>query len=330
MIQEEKIDIHTQENNTEDLKLLRPRCFKDFPGQDQVKQRLQIFVSACQKRKDTLDHCLLSGPPGLGKTTLAQIIAISLNVEFRATTGPAIRRKGDLAALLTTLQEKSVLFIDEIHRLTHDVEEYLYSAMEDFYIDVVTGEGMGARSVRLKLPPFTLIGATTRVGLLKAPFRDRFGIIERLVYYDEKSLMSIIERSAQFLKIQLSADGAKEIAQRSRCTPRVAQRLLKRIRDYMQVKNYSRLDSQKVAEGLNYLGVDSKGLTYVDEKILQLMCDEFKGGPVGIDALASSLGEDAGTIEDVYEPFLVQLGFIHRTAKGRVLTPAGLNYIQNN
>lgn len=320
------MEIHKKENH---IKFFRPRSFEEFPGQEKVKQRLKIFVLACKKRKESLDHCLLSGPPGLGKTTLAQIIAYNLGVSFRATTAPAIRRKGDLAALLTTLNEGAVLFIDEIHRLVNDVEEYLYSAMEDFYIDVVTGEGMGARSVRLNLPPFTLIGATTRVGLLKAPFRDRFGIVERLMYYSEKSLKLIVQRSAQFLKVDLSEDGAEEIARRSRGTPRVANRLLKRVRDYVQVKNFEKLDRDVISQGLNYLGVDEKGLTYIDEKILKLMSEEFNKKPVGIDALASSLNEDASTLEDVYEPFLVQQGFIQRSPKGRVLTPPGLSYIQN-
>ena len=308
---------------------LRPLTFEDFPGQTEVKSRLQLFVSACKKREEPLDHCLLSGPPGLGKTTLAQIIAHSLGAEFRATTGPAIRRKGDLAALLTTIQQGTVLFIDEIHRLVKDVEEYLYSAMEDFYIDVITGEGLGAKSIRFQLPPFTLVGATTRVGLLKAPFRDRFGIVERLTYYNEESLKKIILRSSEFLKLQLTSDGAEEISKRSRGTPRVANRLLKRIRDYAQVKGFEKLDQKVVDQGLSHLGVDPEGLTFMDENILQLMSKEFNGGPVGIDSLAASLSEDSSTLEDVYEPFLVQKGFLQRSPKGRVLTEKGFSYIQN-
>ena len=308
---------------------LRPLTFEDFPGQTQVKSRLQLFVSACKKRDEPLDHCLLSGPPGLGKTTLAQIIAHSLGAEFRATTGPAIRRKGDLAALLTTIQQGTVLFIDEVHRLVKDVEEYLYSAMEDFYIDVITGEGLGAKSIRFQLPPFTLVGATTRVGLLKAPFRDRFGIVERLTYYNEDSLKKIILRSAEFLKLQLTSDGAEEISKRSRGTPRVANRLLKRIRDYAQVKGFEKLNQKVVDQGLSHLGVDSEGLTFMDENILHLMSKEFNGGPVGIDSLAASLSEDSSTLEDVYEPFLVQKGFLQRSPKGRILTEKGVSYIQN-
>ncbi len=317
------INLNEKENHP-----LRPLVFEDFPGQTEVKERLRLFVSACKERGEPLDHCLLSGPPGLGKTTLAQIIAHSLEAEFRATTGPAIRRKGDLAALLTTLQEGSVLFIDEIHRLVKDVEEYLYSAMEDFYIDVITGEGLGAKSIRFQLPPFTLVGATTREGLLKAPFRDRFGIIERLVYYDEDSLEKIVKRSAQFLNLKLSSDGAKEISKRSRGTPRVANRLLKRVRDYAQVKKFDQLDQKVVDEGLSHLGVDQKGLTFMDENILFLIAREFKGGPVGIDSLASSLSEDSSTLEDVYEPFLVQQGFLQRSPKGRILTEKGYTYVQ--
>ncbi len=316
------------ETKEESKTSLRPLCFEDFPGQEEVKKRLNIFVSACKFRKESLDHCLLSGPPGLGKTTLAQIIAQSLGMSFRSTTGPAIRRKGDLAALLTTMQKDTVLFIDEIHRLSKDVEEYLYTAMEDFYIDVVTGEGMGARNVRFQLPAFTLIGATTRMGLLKAPFRDRFGIIERLYYYDNESLKKIVKRSSGFLNIDLTEDGATEIAKRSRGTPRVANRLLKRVRDYIQVKKYKRLDQKIVDEGLNHLGVDERGLTFMDKKILVLMANDFGGGPVGIDSLASSLSEDSSSLEDVYEPFLVQQGFIQRSTKGRILTPSAFEYLK--
>ena len=309
---------------------LRPLDFKDFPGQEKIKERLKIFLTASKKRGEPLDHCLFSGPPGLGKTTLAQIIAHTQGVDFRATTGPAIRRKGDLAALITTIQKGTVLFIDEIHRLLKDVEEYLYTAMEDFYIDVMTGEGLGAKSVRFKLPPFTFIGATTRIGLLKAPFRDRFGIIERLSYYDESSLKSIIKRSSQLLNTAIDEKGALEIAKRSRGTPRTANRLLKRIRDYMEVKNYKILNQKIVSEGLTHLGIDEKGLTYMDKKILHLMQKEFNSGPVGIDALASSLNEDTGTLEDVYEPFLVQQGFIQRSPKGRILTESGKSYIKES
>lgn len=307
---------------------LRPLSFDEFPGQDELKKRMNIFVSASKSRGEVMDHCLLSGPPGLGKTTLAQIIAHSLGMSFRSTTAPSIRRKGDLAALLTTLQEDTVLFIDEIHRLAKDVEEYLYSAMEDFYIDIVTGEGMGSKSMRFQLPPFTLIGATTKVGLLKAPFRDRFGIVERLYYYDQQSLTSIVERSARHFKVELTKEGAVEIAKRSRGTPRVANRLLKRVRDYMQVKKHKQLDAKIVDEGLKHLGVDERGLTSMDKKILVLMAKDYGGGPVGIDSLSSSLSEDASSLEDVYEPFLVQQGFIQRSPKGRILTQNAFDYLK--
>ena len=256
-------------------------------------------------------------------------MAHSLQVPFRATTGPAIRRKGDLAALLTTIQKGTVLFIDEIHRLVKDVEEYLYSAMEDYYIDVVTGEGLGAQSIRFNLPPFTLIGATTRLGLLKAPFRDRFGIVERLSYYDENSLKKIIQRSSQFLDMLLEEEGAREIASRSRGTPRVANRLLKRVRDYAQVKNIQKIDRQIVKEGLTHLGIDEQGLTHMDVRILSLIANEYNGGPVGIDSLASMINEDTSTLEDVYEPFLVQKGFLQRSSKGRLITEKGRTYIKS-
>lgn len=321
----EKEDLLTEDDVTSSL---RPRFLDEFPGQEELKKRLRIFIQAAQSRKEVLDHCLLSGPPGLGKTTLARIIAHSLGMHFRATTAPAIRRKGDLAALLTTLQKDTVLFIDEIHRLAKDVEEYLYSAMEDFYVDIVTGEGMGSKSVRFQLPPFTLIGATTRVGLLKAPFRDRFGIVERLYYYEQTALTKIVERSATYFKINITKKGAQAIASRSRGTPRVANRLLKRVRDYMTVKKHSVVDDKVVQEGLSHLGVDEMGLTFMDKKILLLMANDYNGGPVGIDSIASSLSEDASSLEDVYEPFLVQIGFVQRSPKGRVLTSLAFEYLK--
>ncbi len=318
------------EKKTENPKMqyLRPADFNEFPGQDTVKDKLQVFVSACLKRKEPLDHCLLSGPPGLGKTTLAYIIANTLKVDIKSTSGPAIRRKGDIAAILTTLREGTVLFIDEIHRLTKDVEEYLYSAMEDFYIDIVTGEGFGARSVRFQLPPFTLIGATTRVGLLKSPFRDRFGIVERLSFYDQKDLKIIITRSSDLLNIPITPGGAEEIARRSRGTPRVANRLLKRVRDFVQVHGKGKVDREQSARAMEYLGVDEWGLDFMDLKILTLMKNHFQGGPVGIDTLSAVLGEETDTVEDFYEPFLIQQGLVRKTARGRTLTNKAYKHLK--
>ena len=314
-----------EKTNTKEIKIpavnrLRPFSFNEFPGQKEVKDKLQVFVSACLKRKEALDHVLLSGPPGLGKTTLAYIIANTLKVDIKSTSGPAIRRKGDIAAILTTLSTGNVLFIDEIHRLNQDVEEYLYSAMEDFHIDIVTGEGFGARSVRFSLPPFTLIGATTRIGLLKSPFRDRFGIVERLSFYNQTDLQEIIKRSATLLNISIHSSGIEEISRRSRGTPRVANRLLKRVRDFNQVYGEGKIDAKQAKKALEYLGIDEQGLDFIDVKILTLMKDHFEGGPVGIDTLSAVLGEESDTVEDFYEPFLIQQGFIKKTPRGRTLT----------
>ena len=312
------------------LKQLRPTNFSEFPGQDKVKDKLKVFVSACIKRKEPLDHLLLSGPPGLGKTTLAHIIAGCLKVDIKSISGPAIRRKGDIAAILTTIQEGTVLFIDEIHRLTKDVEEYLYSAMEDFYIDIVTGEGFGARSMRFQLPPFTLIGATTRVGLLKSPFRDRFGIVERLSFYEQKDLQRIVVRSSDLLKIPITKKGAEEIARRSRGTPRVANRLLKRVRDFVQVHGEGKVDQEQAVRALEYLGVDERGLDFMDLKILTLMKEHFQGGPVGVDTLSAALGEETDTVEDFYEPFLIQQGLVRKTARGRILTERAFSHLERS
>ena len=304
----------------EDLNPLRPSSFEEFPGQGEVKGKVKVFVSAALNRQEPLDHTLLSGPPGLGKTTLAHIIAHTMKTDLKCTSGPAIRRKGDMAAILTSLSEKAVLFIDEIHRLSKDIEEYLYSAMEDFYIDIVTGEGFGARSMRFNLAPFTLIGATTRIGLLKAPFLNRFGIVERLSFYDTQALKIILSRSARILNIQLSEKGAEEIARRSRGTPRVANRLLKRVRDFVEVSGQKQIDQKGAKQALKCLGVNEKGLDFMDLKILRLMKDQFQGGPVGVDTLSAVLGEERDTIEDFYEPFLIQQGFLQKTARGRVLS----------
>ncbi len=308
-------------------KALRPRSFEEFPGQDSIKKQLKVFVTAALERKEPLDHTLLYGPPGLGKTTLARIIADTMKVNFVSTSGPAIRRKGDLAALLTTLQARSVLFIDEIHRLNSDLEEYLYSAMEDFFIDIVTGEGLGAQSVRFNLSPFTLIGATTRTGLLKAPFRDRFGIMERLDFYDEDSLVSIVQRSTKLLKIKLTVDGSKEIAKRSRGTPRIVNRLLRRIRDYAQVAKTDTIDKKLACYALEELGVNTLGLNRLDMEILKTLHFDFSGSPVGIDTLSSALSEESDTLEDFYEPYLIRQGFIKKTPRGRVLTQKGQKFI---
>lgn len=308
-------------------KALRPKTFDEFPGQDKVKDKLKVFVAAAVKRQEPMDHTLLCGPPGLGKTTLAHIISQAMGVDFRSTSGPALTRKGDLAAIVTSLQPNSILFIDEIHRLNRDVEEYLYSAMEDYYIDIVTGEGLGAKSMRFQVAPFTLIGATTRAGLLKGPFRDRFGIIERLAFYDKTSLVQILNRSAQLLGVDLSADGAFEVARRSRGTPRVANRLLRRIRDYAEVKGDGRVTSEMAKFALDQLEVDQLGLDPMDRRILKLMRDKFAGGPVGIETLAASLSEEPDTIEEVYEPFLLQEGLIQKTPRGRVLTELSLKHL---
>jgi Holliday junction DNA helicase RuvB len=299
---------------------LRPQQFQDFPGQDAVKDKLKVFVAAAKMRGESLDHTLLCGPPGLGKTTLAKIIANDMATEIKVTSAPAIDKKGDLAAILTSLKPHSVLFIDEIHRLSHHVEEYLYTAMEDFYIDIVTGEGLGARSMKFSLAPFTLVGATTRAGLLNPPFRDRFGIVERLQFYDKKSLQQILLRSSEILKVKMNEEGALEVAKRSRGTPRVANRLLKRVRDYAQVKGQGLIDKEIAIYALNQLGVDQYGLDFMDRRILSLIQEKYAGGPVGIDTIAAALSEERDTLEEVYEPFLIQEGFIQKTPRGRVIT----------
>ena len=299
---------------------LRPKTFGEFPGQGKVKDKLKVFVEAARKRGEPLDHTLLCGPPGLGKTTLAHILAIAMGADFKATSGPALHRKGDLAAILTSLKPGSVFFIDEIHRLSRDVEEYLYSAMEDFYLDIVTGDGLGARSMRFQLNPFTLVGATTRAGLLKGPFRDRFGIVERLAFYDRESLILILTRSAQLLNIELQPDGAEQIARRSRGTPRVANRLLKRVRDYADVHGDGKITAELAAYALDKLEVDQLGLDPMDRRILALILHKFAGGPVGIETLSAALSESADTLEEVYEPFLLQEGLLQKTPRGRVIT----------
>ncbi|MFZ4403404.1 MAG: Holliday junction branch migration DNA helicase RuvB [Pseudobdellovibrionaceae bacterium] len=299
---------------------LRPVRFEDFPGQNDIKEKLQVFVAAAKKRQEPLDHTLLCGPPGLGKTTLAKILSQAMGADFKSTSAPALDKKGDLAALLTSLKPGQFLFIDEIHRLSRHIEEYLYSAMEDFYIDIVTGEGLGARSMQFQLAPFTLVGATTRAGLLNPPFRDRFGIVERLQFYDRQSLQQILSRSAEILKIKTDTLGSQEIAKRSRGTPRIANRLLKRVRDYAQVKGNGTITQEIAHFALDQLGVDQFGLDLMDRRILWLIHEKYNGGPVGIETLAAALSEERDTIEEVYEPFLIQEGLIQKTQRGRMLT----------
>ena len=299
---------------------LRPQTFEEFPGQVDVKEKMKVFVKAATQRSEPLDHTLLFGPPGLGKTTLAQIIAHEMKVEIKVTSAPAIDKKGDLAAILTSLKPFSILFIDEIHRLPRSIEEYLYTAMEDYYIDIVTGDGLGSQSMKFQLVPFTLVGATTRAGLLDNPFRDRFGIQERLQFYDRESLCTILIRSAKILNLTMAPEAAIEIARRARGTPRVANRLLKRVRDYAQVKGNGTVDLDLAIYALDQLGVDKNGLDEMDRRILKIIAEKYDGGPVGIETLSSALGEEAETLEEVYEPFLIQEGFIQKTPRGRMLT----------
>ena len=299
---------------------LRPKTLNEYIGQSSAKEKIDIFIKAANQRNETLDHVLLYGPPGLGKTTLASIISNELGVNIRITSGPAIEKQGDLAAILTNLNENDVLFIDEIHRLNRSVEEILYPALEDFALDIIIGKGPSARSIRLDLPKFTMIGATTRAGMLTNPLRDRFGVICRLDYYKEEDLYQIVTRSAKILKIHIDEKGAWEIAKRSRGTPRIANRLLKRVRDYAQVKAEGIIDMDTADKALKMLEVDERGLDEIDKKMMLSIIHKFAGGPVGLDTLAASIGEDSGTIEDVYEPYLLQIGFINRTPRGRTAT----------
>ncbi|MBR4904724.1 MAG: Holliday junction branch migration DNA helicase RuvB [Selenomonadaceae bacterium] len=316
--------ISTIEQSADDWQYsLRPRRLYEYIGQDKAKENLSVFVKAAVKRREALDHVLLYGPPGLGKTTLAAIIANELGVNFRQTSGPAIERAGDLASILTNLHDRDVLFIDEIHRLSRQVEEILYSAMEDFALDIIIGKGPKARSIRLDIAPFTLIGATTKAGALSPPLRDRFGVISRLEYYSTEALVEIITRAAQILKIPIESNGAEEIARRSRGTPRIANRLLKRVRDFAQVEGSKVITDEIADKALLALEVDRAGLDHTDRRLLDAMIKKFNGRPVGLDTLAAAISETRETIEDIYEPYLLQLGFIMRTPRGRIVTEAG-------
>ena len=314
----------------EDVKIegsLRPKCLADYIGQTKVKENLKIYIEAAKQRNDALDHVLFYGPPGLGKTTLAGIIAAEMGVNMKVTSGPAIEKPGEMAAILNNLQPGDLLFVDEIHRLNRQVEEVLYPAMEDYCIDIMIGKGPTARSIRLDLPKFTLVGATTRAGLLTAPLRDRFGVIHRLEFYSVEELKLIILHSARVLDVAIEENGAEELARRSRGTPRLANRMLKRVRDFAQIK-YDGVITEEVARtALDLMEVDRMGLDHIDRNILLMIIDKFKGGPVGLDTLAASIGEDAGTLEDVYEPFLLKNGFLHRTPKGRVATDLAYHHL---